>query len=136
VGIRIEAEKVSHEEFESRRRKSGRPFLYSTGWYADYPDPDGFIYVLFDTKAGDVLEMKYANPKLDELAEKGRRSLDVEERIAVYEQAEDLIIEDAPCIFLYHTRGTVPHRPELQGLKLSLTPPIMRCEHIWLAGKG
>jgi ABC-type transport system substrate-binding protein/ABC-type transporter Mla subunit MlaD len=132
VGIRIEAETVSHEEFDARRKRSGRPLLYSTGWYADYPDPDAFLYVLFHSKAGDALELHYQNPKLDELVEKGRRTLDMDERIEVYEKAEDLVIEDAPCIFLYHARGVIPHRPEVHGLKLSTTPPVMRPWHIWM----
>ena len=135
VGVRIEMETISHEEFESRRRKGGRPLLYSTGWYADYPDPDSFLYVLFHSKGGDSLELRYKNPRLDELVEKGRRSLDVEERVAIYQMAEDIIIDDAPCIFLYHSWGTVPHRPEVMGMKLSLTPPMVRPEHLWLGSE-
>ena len=136
VGIRIEVEPISHEEFEVRRKRGGRPYLYSTGWYADYPDPDAFLYVLFHSKAGDALELRYTNLKLDELVEKGRRTLDIEERVSCYEKAEDVIIEDAPCIFLYHSRGVIPHRPEVRGLKLSITPPIIRPWQVWLGEQG
>jgi ABC-type transport system substrate-binding protein len=129
-------EPISHDEFEVRRKRGGRPHLYSTGWYADYPDPDAFLFVLFDSKAGDALELRYTNPKLDELVEKGRRTLDMEERVALYERAEDLLIEDAPCIFLYHSRGVIPHRPEVRGLKLSITPPVIRPWNVWLGEQG
>ncbi len=136
VGVRIKLEPLSHEAFEARRRQSGRPLLYSTGWYADFPDPDNFFYVLFHRKGGDALDLRYSNPQLDEIIEKARRSLDMDERTELYHQAEDIVVEEAPCVFLYHNWGRVPFRPEVMGMKLSLTPPLLRPEHVWLAGAG
>jgi len=136
VGVRIEPEPVSHEEFEARRKVSGgRPLFYSTGWYADYPDPDNFLYVVFHKLGGDPLQFKYHSEPLDDLLDQARRSLDVEERVSLYQRAEDIVVEDAPGIFLYHSWGTVPHRPELMGMKLSITPPMVRPEHLWLGGQ-
>lgn len=133
VGIRVETETVSHEAFESLRKVQGKPGLYATGWYVDYPDPDSFMYTLFHSKGGDTLELHYHNPRFDEIVERARRSLDPEERVALYHEAEDILIEDAPCIFLYHIRGMVPHRPEVMGLKLYLTPPMVRPEKVWIS---
>lgn len=132
VGIYIEEEVLSHEEFVARNKREGRPYIYATGWYADYPDPDNFVYVLFHSKAGDILGTGYKNPMLDELAEKARRSLDLDERIELYRQAEDLLVEDAPLLFLYHERAVIPHSKEIVGLKLFLVPPTVRCEYVWL----
>ena len=132
VGVRVVIETLSHAEFDARRKKIGRPLLYSTGWYADYPDPDSFLYVLFHSKAGDILSLKYANPKLDELVERGRRCLDIDERIKIYREAEDIVVDDAPCLFLYHNRGVVPHSHDVMGMKLFLTPPTVRPEYLWL----
>lgn len=133
VGVRIEAPVLSHEDFEAlRKRQGGRPPLYGTGWFADYPDPDNFLYVLFHSKAGDPLGLFYSNPELDDLVERARRTLDLDERVALYHRAEDIVVEDAPCIFLYHSRGVVPHTPEVMGMKLSLTPPTVRPDTTWL----
>jgi oligopeptide transport system substrate-binding protein len=133
VGIRIEPELVSHDEFESRRKRTGgRPLLYPTGWYADYPDPDNFLFVVFHKEGGDQLQNRYHSDELDTLVEQARRSMDVEERVVVYQKAEDLLVEDAPCVFLYHSWGMAPHRPEVMGMKLSLTPPMVRPEHLWI----
>ncbi len=133
VGIRITSETVGHEAFENQIKLHGRPGLYSTGWYADYPDPDSFMFFLYHSKGPDVFGIRYRNPELDRLVDQGRRSLDVDERMAVYQKAEDIIIEDAPCIFLYHSRGLAVHRPELMGMKLSLTTPTVRPELMWLS---
>ena len=51
------------------------------------------------------------------------------------QRAEDIIIEDAPCIFLYHSRGMVPHGPDVMGMKLSMTTPTVRPENIWLSSQ-
>lgn len=134
VGIHIEEERLSHEDFVLRNKKEGRPYIYATGWYADYPDPDNFIYVLFHSKAGDILGTRYKNPVVDELAEKARRSLDLDERIELYKKAEDVIVEDAPMLFLYHERAVIPHTKEVMGLKLFLVPPTVRSEYVWILG--
>jgi len=132
AGIRIIPETLTHEAFVELRKKEGRPILYSTGWFADYPDPDNFLYVLFHSGAGDILDLKYANERLDDLVERGRRCLDIDERIELYREAEDIVVDDAPCVFLYHSQGLVPHQPDIMGMKLFLTPPSVRPEHLWL----
>ncbi|MFB3850515.1 MAG: ABC transporter substrate-binding protein [Acidobacteriota bacterium] len=134
VGIHIDEERISHEEFIQRNKKEGRPYIYATGWYADYPDPDNFIYVLFHSKAGDILGTRYTNKAVDELAEKARRSLDLDERIELYRKAEDIIVEDAPMLFLYHERAVIPHSKDIMGMKLFLVPPTVRTEYVWIAG--
>jgi len=132
VGIHIEEEVQTHEEFIQRNKREGRPYIYATGWYADYPDPDNFVYVLFNSKAGDILGTGYKSSRLDELSEKARRSLDLDERIELYREAEDLLVEDAPVLLLYHERAVVPHSKEVMGLKLFLVPPTVRPESVWL----
>ena len=136
VGVRIKLEPMTHDAFEAKRRQSGRPVLYSTGWYADFPDPDNFFYVLFHSKGGDALDLRYANPKLDQIIDKARRSMDMDERSELYYEAEEIVIDEAPCVFLYHSWGRVPFTPDVMGMKLSLTPPLLRPEHVWLAGAG
>ena len=88
--------------------------------------------MVFHKKGGDQLQNRYHSDELDELVEQARRSMDVEERVAIYQKAEDKLVEDAPCMFLYHSWGMAPHRPEVMGMKLSLTPPMVRPEHLWI----
>jgi len=132
VGVKLDVHQLSHEEYLERGKREGRPLLYPTGWHADYPDPDNFTYVLFHSQAGDQLGMRWQSATMDELTERARRSLDLDERMDLYRKAEDLLIEEAPCILLYHGRGVAPHRREVGGLRLSITPPMIRSERLWL----
>ncbi|NMB99473.1 MAG: hypothetical protein GYA35_04240, partial [Thermoanaerobaculaceae bacterium] len=60
--------------------------------------------------------------------------LDLNERIELYRKAEDIIVEDAPMLFLYHERAVIPHSKDIMGLKLFLVPPTVRTEYVWIAG--
>ena len=44
--------------------------------------------------------MWYGSPVVDELLDKARGASDVEERLALYKQAQEEIIADAPMLFL------------------------------------
>ena len=68
------------------------------GWLGPV-DPDEYIGEILSTKGWRNF-YGYSNPKLDDLAERGRAELDVAKRGSIYKQAEDIAIEDAavlPC---------------------------------------
>ncbi|MEM0250255.1 MAG: hypothetical protein QXG15_05655, partial [Desulfurococcaceae archaeon] len=54
----------------------------------------------------------------DDVLSKARASLNVEERKALYEQAQAIIWKDAPWIFLYYQPVIVASRPDLRGVKV------------------
>jgi len=45
--------------------------------------------------------VKYDNAAVDNLLEEARTTLDEEARAEKYEKIQDIIIEQAPCVFLY-----------------------------------
>ena len=62
-------------------------------------DPDGSTYRDFHSE-GPFNRMKYNNPKMDALLVKARSTFSQEERKALYLQIQQLVVEDAPMIFL------------------------------------
>ncbi len=63
-------------------------------------DPDGNLYSWFHT-GGDNNDTKYSNPEVDRLLDDARTSLDQAKRKADYQQAQKLIVADAPYVFTY-----------------------------------
>jgi ABC-type oligopeptide transport system substrate-binding subunit len=61
----------------------------------------------------------YSNPELDEIVEQARIEQDVDQRMALYQQAEQLLVQDAPWIPLYHSGGYYLVKPHVQGLEIS-----------------
>jgi peptide/nickel transport system substrate-binding protein len=70
------------------------------GW-SGRPDPDGNMYAWFHTDGG-FNDMQYSNTQADALLEDARVSNDQAKRTQDYVQAEQIIVNDAPYIFINH----------------------------------
>jgi peptide/nickel transport system substrate-binding protein len=70
------------------------------GW-SGRPDPDGNMYAWFHT-GGGFNSMQYSNPQVDSLLEAARTTTDQGQRTMDYQQAQQLILQDASYVFLYH----------------------------------
>jgi len=69
----------------------------------------------------------YENKKVDEFLETARKSLDETERKKNLEEFQELIIEDAPAIFLYNPDYRYLVSKEIKGVKEGvLTDPSKR----------
>ncbi|KAF0108184.1 MAG: peptide/nickel transport system substrate-binding protein [Anaerolineaceae bacterium] len=96
--------------------KHGQMFDY--GWCADYPDPENFADVLFHTGSEQNLG-NYSNPALDAILEQARTEQDVAKRIALYQQAEQMLIQDAAALFTRHSISYVLVKPYVIGYVLT-----------------
>ena len=59
-----------------------------------FPDPDGFLS--FHLRSGSRNAMGYANPVLDEKIDRGKRSIDVEERAMIYQEINEEMLTELP----------------------------------------
>lgn len=94
-------------------------------------DPDRFLYRMIHSE-GAVNNFLYGHPELDRLLEQGRRMTDVEERSAVYVEAQKLLADEAPYIGLYTPQETMVVREHVQGLELLLTGSFRHFDETWL----
>ncbi len=107
--------------------------MYSSGWCADYPDPENFADVLFHTGSSQN-NGGYSNPALDALLEKARVEQDVNKRISMYQQAEQMIVQDAAVLFTTHSLSYLLVKPYVKGYVLTpIDVPIER--YLWIEGK-
>jgi peptide/nickel transport system substrate-binding protein/oligopeptide transport system substrate-binding protein len=80
------------------------PALLRMGWIADYPSIDNFIY-LFTTEGGKYGSYSwYSNPQVDKLFKQARSTIDQTQRFNLYNEAQKLILTDAPCVPVYTYR--------------------------------
>jgi peptide/nickel transport system substrate-binding protein len=65
-------------------------------------DPDQYdIWHSSKTGADELNHISYANPRVDELLEAGRRTFNQERRAAIYGELQQVLAEDQPLVFLY-----------------------------------
>ena len=92
------------------------------GWQADYPDPQDFLDVLFHSQS-QLNSTGYDNPEVDRWLEDAR-SAAWEERVELYRQVEQAILNDAPWVPLWFSgERLVLVKPYVQGYHL--TPMII-----------
>jgi oligopeptide transport system substrate-binding protein len=126
LGVTINVESVDSNKYYDEINAGNHGQIFSGGWCADYPDPENFADVLFHTGAENN-QGNYSNPQLDKILEQGRVEQDVKKRIQLYQQAEEMIVNDAPVLFTSHDLSYVVVKPYVKGYKLTpINMPIER----------
>lgn len=133
LGVTITVENLEPNFYTDRIFSGKHGQLLSWGWCADYPDPENFADVLFHSDAQQNLG-NYSNPELDTLLEAARIEQAVTKRIEMYQQAEQIIVDDAAALFTVHWLSYELVKPYVKGYVLTpIDIPIER--YMWLEGK-
>ena len=105
--------------------------MFELAWVADYPDPENFLDVLFHSESSNN-NSGYTNKAVDALLEEARVELDEQARFEIYHRAENLILEDAPWIPLWHgASGFLLVKPQVKDYFLfPLVIPKLRYVYI------
>ena len=87
--------------------------IYLCSWIG-MVDPDDYFYAQHHT--GEIFNFTgYSNPELDALLDQGRQTLDQEERKQIYDQIQQILIDDLPYIVTFTTTNVDAWQPYLQG---------------------
>lgn len=97
------------------------PQLAQMSWNSVMGDPDYVLRRLFNTQAHPPAWNAgyYSNPEVDALLDKAQIVTDPEERKALYLKAQEIIVEDAPWIFVNHGAQIVAHSAKLKDFTIS-----------------
>ncbi len=95
--------------------------LFSLGWIADYPDPQNFLDIKFHSQSANN-EVGYSNSEVDDLLEEALKETDEAKRLKLYQDAEQIIVDDAAWIPLYHGKASVLIKPYVKGYTI---PPFI-----------
>ena len=101
LGIKAEFQRTEFATFLKDLHKR-RFQMFDIGWIADYPDPENFLDILFHSDSSNT-HTNYNNPQVDALLEQARTETDEITRYQLYNQAEQIIIDDAPWIPLWYS---------------------------------
>ncbi len=134
LGIVTEVQQVEWatflEDLDERRLQA----FAGLAWQADYPDPQDFLDIKLHSQS-KLNHTGYANPEVDRLLEEARTAEVWEERRSLYNQAEQLIVDDAPWIPLWYSGDRmILLKPYVRGYTVTpLIAPKMR--HVWFEGR-
>ncbi len=137
VGIPLELRRLDWAA-HIRLLDEGTAGFFRQGWIADYPDPENFVTVLFHSKnigaAGNT--SRYRNPRVDKLLDEGDTMTPGAARDKRYQEAEQILVDEAGWIALYHYASRALIKPHVKGLErspLSSAPEFLApLRKVWL----
>jgi len=126
LGITVEVQQVEWatflEELDSHRLQ-----MFALAWMADYPDPQNFLDLHFHSQSVNN-QTRYSNAEVDRLLEAARVEEDEKARFSLYQQAEQIIVNEAPWLPLWYPgEGYILIKPQVKDyLLLPIVVPKYR----------
>jgi len=118
LGVTIEPVMLDPFTYYDELYAGNTGHFYSSGWCADYPDPQNFLDVLYHSDSTQNLG-GFSDREIDALLEEARVDKDVQRRLAMYQEAERRIVDEAPVVFTSHGLSAVLVSPDLEGYVLT-----------------
>lgn len=106
MGIEIEIERVDTRSDILGWDPALQPVISFGAWIADYPDPDNFLRLgSFRAETG------WRNETYERLVHQAREMMDQEGRLALYRQAEEILVKEAPLVPIRYGRQSLLIKP-------------------------
>jgi ABC-type transport system substrate-binding protein len=119
IGINVKIRQLEWSAYKEALNK-GEADMFYLSWWADYPDPDNFLFPLFHSSnhgpAGN--RTRYTNPQVDSFIEMAQNTLDGKKRETYYRKAEEIIISEAPWVFLWHRTDFTIRQPWIRNYRV------------------
>jgi ABC-type transport system substrate-binding protein len=120
IGIKLETRTTDANRWLAKLEKGNFQFIYY-GWYADYPDPENFMFLLYGPN-GKVDHhgenyANYQNAEYDKRFLQMKNIPDSPERSAIIKEMLDIAREDAPWIFAWQPTSYALHHSWLKNYK-------------------
>jgi peptide/nickel transport system substrate-binding protein len=100
VGIDAEVIQMEWGQFVSdTSRQNGWNYDIKITAFTFYPDPDGYLFNPWQTDSAS--NYTYTNPDYDAIVAEARSTLDAAKRHELYDQAQQILLDESPAIFWY-----------------------------------
>jgi oligopeptide transport system substrate-binding protein len=115
LGITVTLHELEWGKFLAERNRGSMPF-YFLRWMADYLDPQNFLSVMLHSGVPENT-IGYHNPAFDRLCDQADTMQDPQKRLALYRQAETLVVQDGAWIPIYFQKDVELWNPRLRGVE-------------------
>jgi oligopeptide transport system substrate-binding protein len=113
--------------------ENGKTSFFRLGWVCDYPDGENLL-TLFDNRAFSPAGnnfFRYSNPEFQRLYEEAVSQTDPGQALLLYRQAQNVVLEDAPLLLLYHNERVHLLQPYVRGFKAQGLS-LRQAKYVWL----
>lgn len=97
---------------------NGEHDMYLLAWGTETADPDTGIYSPFhSSQIGNNNFSCYNNPKVDQLLDAGRMTLDSEKRNDIYAEIQETVVDDLPWICIANSENVIGVSSKIENFK-------------------
>jgi peptide/nickel transport system substrate-binding protein len=123
LGITVSIQELSPSTWVGTlSNKSTANEAYGVVWWPSLATPFDFLWSLFATSAQGSAGYNftyYSNPQFDTVLNKATSEPDEAKRMRLYSQAQRIVVEDAPYLFLSDVNYLLPLSAKLQGFEFN-----------------
>ncbi|MFP6654227.1 MAG: ABC transporter substrate-binding protein [Myxococcota bacterium] len=105
LGIDVRIEATNYNQFQEKQR-NGAYQVFQSGWVADYPDPENFLFLLWSemgkSKFGGPNATNFSNADFDELFVAMKTRENGPQRMAEIREMTAILERERPWIELFH----------------------------------
>jgi len=101
IGINVQVEVIQKSLLMEQTSKS-QALFFRGSWIADYPDAENYLSVFYGKNPAPPNYTRYKNPAFDLLYEKALSEKNDSLRYKLYQQMDQLVINDAPVVPLWY----------------------------------
>ncbi len=133
VGLHAEIKPVAWGPFLEAIRQPRTVQAFLSGWEADFPDPQNFLTVLLSRDQwGSNNDTFFYSPDFENLIDRASAETDFAVRYRLFDQAQKIVVADAPWAFLYYPVIYVIIQPRVHDYVLNPMRPT-RFERVWVS---
>ena len=115
-GIPVQVEVVQKALLLTMTASSTTAF-FRASWIADYPDAENYLSVFYSKNPAPPNYTRYNSKAFDEVFEKAIAENNDSIRYKLYQQADQVMIDDAPVVPLWYDKGVRLVQPNVKGFK-------------------
>jgi ABC-type transport system substrate-binding protein len=120
IGIKVTIEVnqfATHQELVDNSRVS----FFRGSWLGDYPDAENYLAVFYGENFSPAGPNKthFKNTRFDELYEQAKQETNTKKRWAIYNEMDQIIIDNAPVVILYYDEILRITQKNIKGLKVN-----------------
>jgi oligopeptide transport system substrate-binding protein len=113
LGVEVEVRQLDPQEF-FYNLMTEKDNMFYWGWNADYAHPQNFLEILF--AAGSQYNIgEYNNTAFNALLKQAGEEMDNEKSLSLYQQAEQILVQDAACLPLWSSKSYTLVKPYVKG---------------------
>jgi ABC-type transport system substrate-binding protein len=128
IDIQVEVRATDNNQFQDKVRKNKHQVFW-TGWNADYPDAENFLFLLYGPNSKAVSDgentANYQNPEFDKLFSQLKTLDDGPQKQAIIDQMVKILQDDAPWSMGFYPWASLA----VQGWVKNTKPAILIRDH-------